>query len=157
MQVEKFYNEYSSNSIAGTSNQSFFDLQGERTSVAFYKVLKAGEYEYSFLFTNPLDSTFPSIENSVRNTPCGKWTIVKMQVLVADGIEDVLKGKTVFYKDVTFDGQEKKEVLPSEVFCSDPVTLNVSKDRYLCVKITFFGEKIPFHPENPSGIGCWKR
>ena len=52
-----------------------------------------------------------------------------------------------FHK-VTFNGETSKTVNPGEFFSTDPVTLNVSDGGYICLEITFKGEKIPYHEEN---------
>ena len=54
-----YFKHYSSNTYAGSGNQLYFDMQdGEvRTGRILYKIAVFGEYEYSILFSNIMDST----------------------------------------------------------------------------------------------------
>ena len=69
-----FFEEFVSNTTAGTSNQSLFP-GGEGVSRVFYRLLWGGTEQYSLLFSNTLDSTFADGTRSRANQLCGPWTL----------------------------------------------------------------------------------
>lgn len=139
-----YFEKYSANSLAGTGNQSWFDSDGEaHIGRIFYKVFSGGNYNYSFLFSNITDSTFNNI--TYPDTVIDDMKILKARVTVTDDCYNA--GEIEGFTDVTFSGKENLN-LPNGFFCSDPVLINAQKDSYICVELTFKGEKIPYHPES---------
>ena len=137
-------NNFVSNTLAGSSNQYFFISDGKtHKGRIFYKITQKGEYDYSFLFTNIIDSTYGDGSVSHKNLLCPSWEIVKCRVATCNAIDNSILNEE--FKTVTFNGNETKNVEENEVFVSDPVTLSPSE--YLCYEITFKGEKIPYHEE----------
>jgi len=51
-------------------------------------------------------------------------------------------------KQITFNRQKSKSVMPGEFFASDPIKLDFSDEEYLCLELTFSGKMIPFHEES---------
>ncbi|MDY3846287.1 MAG: SGNH/GDSL hydrolase family protein [Eubacteriales bacterium] len=147
MDINNYFDRYVSNTIAGTSNQSYFDSPQKKTSYAFYRVSKHGKMPYSFFFSNTVDSTYADGSISKCNDLCGNWTIYKMSVCTPRNIYDIFIGAS---KEIllTVDGKSEKTVLPGEEFCTDEVLLDVGEAEYICVKMTFSGHKIPCHIEN---------
>lgn len=156
-----FFNTYVSNTVAGGGNQHiFYPEQGKRhTGRVFYKIFGAGEYAYSLLFSNIVDSTFANGDLSHRNIVCPSWKIEKARVARCDRdlfTEDFTQAamathineQNFTFTDLTFDGKTEKTVAPGEFFCSDPVTLSFEKDEYLCLELTFSGIAIPYHHES---------
>lgn len=149
MNVEEYFSEYTSNTLAGTGNQTFFNAPTEKRTLAMYKPFAYGKFSYSFLYTNTVDSTYEDGTVSKRNDLCGVWTIKSLSVFVADGIEQATTKTNMIEKTrLTFDGEDIKTVTPGERFCTDPVFLKVKNGQYICIETVFYGEKIPCHVEN---------
>lgn len=140
----KYFEKYTSNSLAGTGNQSCFisDMENHIGRI-FYKVFSGGEYNYSFLFSNIVDSRFTEITSTNCIINC--WKITGVRAAVTDNCNNV-KGVSGFV-DVTF-GKTNDMKLPNGFFCSDPVLLTAKKDDYICIEIKFKGKKVPYHPES---------
>ena len=56
--IGSYFQNYVSNTLAGTGCQLLTDSGGVQTGIAFYRVFAGGKYGYSFLFSNTADSTF---------------------------------------------------------------------------------------------------
>ena len=146
----EYFKKYVSNTLAGSGNQNFFfnENKGETKSCTLYKLTRGGEFSYSFLFSNTVDSTFSDGSVSHKNLVIDEWTIDRMRV----GISARCDGGSFEYptdmKQVFFGGKEKKTVNPAELFCTDPVTLNAKEGEYVCVEIVFSGDMIPKHEES---------
>ncbi len=139
-----YFDTFSSNTLAGSSNQYFFTSDNRiRKGRVFYKIFKKGEYDYSFLFTNTIDSTYGDGSKSHKNLLCKEWTLLSLRVACCDSIDNAVPEDS--FKDVTFDGKKSKSVSSGEVFYSDAVCLLSSE--YICLEITFKGEMIPYHEE----------
>lgn len=160
--INTYLQRYTSNTLAGSSNQYYFEMQkGEvKTGRVFYKIFCGGEYDYSFLFSNVIDSTYADGSKSCRNFLCGEWQILGARVCVAKivapnkaSFELILSendtSDIVFSKfhTLTFGGKPQKKVKVGETFCTDGLRMAVDKDEYLCVEITFSGLQIPYHEE----------
>lgn len=138
------FDNFVSNTLAGSSNQHFFISDGKtHKGRIFYKITEKGEYEYSFLFTNIIDSTYGDGSVSHKNKLCKEWEIEEIQVACTEEIDNNIPPEN--FKTVTFNGKRNKKVGEKEIFVSDPVTLSVSE--YLCYEITFKGEMLPYHEE----------
>lgn len=148
----KYFSQYTSNTCAGSGNQTYFTMNdGEkRVGRIFYKIFASGEYNYSFLFSNIMDSTFSDGTVSHKNLICESYTIINVKVSPCKGIlptEMNIAESDFDFKSITFEGRLSKEVMPGEFFYSDPVKLNFSEGDYLCIEITFSGKMIPYHEE----------
>lgn len=166
----KYFEKYTSNTCAGSGNQLFFKMKdGEvRTGRVFYKIFAGGEYNYSILFSNIMDSTFAKGERSHKNLICDSWQIINTKIgkckeIPQDKEPEVLtmadkgdnKAADIIVsdlKDITFNGSISKEVMPGEFFSSDPIKYFFEKDEYLCLEITFSGNMIPYHEETLSPV-----
>ena len=167
-----FFNSYSSNTYAGSGNQLFFNMNENevKTGRVLYKIAVGGEYEYSLLFSNIIDSTYSDGALSHKNLICDSWKIHsarvgKCQITATDKkVEEMTFDKDVTasdFCDLTFNGQREKTVMPGEFFYSDPIKLSFNKDEYLCLEVTFSGKMIPHHEESLLPIfvkecGEWK-
>jgi len=155
----RYFEKYVSNTLAGSADQTFFTTANkdcEYTGRAFYKVFCGGRMNYSFLFSNMTDASFPKV--SEPNDPCEKWTILDMGVGVVKAPENVID-KDAFadieisdMQQVTFGGKETRVVQPGEFFTTDEVELCAEKGDFLCIEITFKGTKIPYHEESQIPI-----
>ena len=155
-----FFEQYSSNTHGATSNQALFRLtQGEvRTGRVFYRMTVGGEYHYSLLFSNIMDSTFSLAEPSHKNLICDAWTIHAARVARCGaatferdffdaGVAREINAAVTEFVPLTIDGQAVKKVAPGEFFSSDPLPLTIAAGEYLCMEITFSGCRIPCHEE----------
>lgn len=140
-------NSYYSNTLAPSSNQSWFKGDGTiQKGRIFYKIFAGGTYNYSFMFTNTVDSTYSDGSHSKCNLICDTWEILSLNVYVADGISNSLKESEK--KCVLFNGNISKTVIPGEIFYSDTIELSFKKGEYLCLEIEFKGDgKIPYMEE----------
>lgn len=146
----EYFKKYSSNTLAGSGNQFFFyhENSQQTRSCTLYKVTKGGEYSYSFLFSNTIDSTFSDGAISHKNLVIDEWTINQMLVGVCTWCDQKSFEYPTDMKQVLFGGQEQKTVHPAELFCTDPVKLNAKDGEYICVEIVFSGPMIPKHEES---------
>lgn len=175
----EYFKHYSSNTYAGSGNQLYFNMpEGKiETGRVFYKISVGGEYNYSILFSNIIDSTYSDGSVSRKNLICSGWRLHNAKIgrckkitaakeisemTVADENEerdaDIIVSDL---KDITFNGQKHKDVMPGEFFSSDPIRLDFDIDEYLCLEITFSGEMIPYHEESLLPVfikenGAWK-
>lgn len=152
----EYFKKYSSNTLAGSGNQFFFHNENKQQtrSCTLYKITNAGEYPYSFLFSNTIDSTYSNGAISHKNLVIDAWTIERMLVGVCSRCDEKSFEYPQNMKQVLFGGQKQKVVNPAELFCTDPVTLNAKNGEYICVEIVFSGNIIPNHEESiiPSFI-----
>ncbi len=144
-----FFKNYVSNTLAGSTSQSFFDDDGSaRRGRVYYKLFCGGVMEYSLLFSGTTDSTFSDGSVSVCNMPCGAWEILSLRagVVPACGMQDPADPAEM--QTLTFGGSETKSVSPGEMYHTDPFTLGAQAGEFLCLEIEFRGrERVPFHPE----------
>ena len=143
----QYFKNYVSNTLAGSSMQHFFESDNKsHTGRVFYKVFLSGEFQYSLLFSNIIDSTYDDGSISHKNLVLGSWQIESMRLGVCESINNNIPDSA--FRNVTFNGETSKTVNPGEFFSTDPVTLNVSDGGYICLETTFKGQKIPYHEEN---------
>lgn len=142
----KYFDKFVSNTLAGSSNQSFFYGDEEKVTVGrvFYKIFAGGKFNYSFLFTNIIDSTFSDGTHSHRNLICDEWEIVSASVCVTKNVSPEACGE---FTEITFDGKKSKTVMPGEFFCTDEIEISAEKNDFLCLEIAFKGKMIPYHEE----------
>lgn len=146
-----YFDKYVSNSLAGTSNQSFFINENEdeiHTGRLFYKIYCGGSYSYSFLFSNIIDSTYSDGTYSHKNLVCDSWTIVSASYCILKNYDEETVNKTNDFQRLTFDALSSKEVMPGEFFSTDDVTINAEAGDYICIEVSFKGKMIPCHPES---------
>lgn len=73
----KYFEKYNSNTYAGSGNQLYFEMNENEmhTGRIFYKISVGGEYSYSILFSNIIDSTYADGSTSHKNLICDTWSI----------------------------------------------------------------------------------
>ena len=143
-----YFENYVSNTLASSGNQLYFESDNtEQASRVFYKIFKGGKYEYSFLFSNIIDSTYADGSISKANEMCDNWDM-NAYLLVVDGKENNLKNPKIKEKFIlTFNQMKEKAVISGEIFYSDPIIVNADKNDYFCLEIHFKGAKIPYFEE----------
>lgn len=145
----KWFDTYVSNTMAGSGNQSAFLSDGKpHTSRVYYRVSAGGEYGYSLLYTNVLDSTFANGDKTNANMICGEWNILRASVGVCRTCGPQNPADPAAPVQMLFGGKPEKSVAPGEFFTTDEVRLKAEKGEYLCVEMTFCGEWMPCHPES---------
>lgn len=147
----EYFKHYKSNTLAGSGSQFFFinddELKPTRSCI-LYKVFAEGNYPYSFLFSNTIDSTFSNGAVSHKNMIVDSWVIEEMNVGVTSFCNEKTFCQPKMMRSVLFSGNERKIVNPGEVFCSDPVELSAKEGEYICLEISFSGKMIPYHEES---------
>ena len=158
----EYFKKYSSNTLAGSGNQFFFYNENEQPtrSCTLYKVTDGGEYPYSFLISNTMDSTYSDGAVSHKNLVIDAWSIDQMLVGVCSRCDETSFEYPEKMEQVLFDGKKQRTVNLAELFCTDPITLNAKAGEYICVEIVFSGKMIPNHEESiiPSFVfegGTW--
>ncbi len=144
-----YFDTYVSNSLAPSSNQSYFLDEEKCISRSFYKVYKGGKYEYSFIFSNIVYSTFADGSYSQVNLECDKWEILSLKALVVDSkTRDFISPKIVREYQLTFDGKISKEIEKAGEIYTDGIVINAEKDDYICLEMEFIGTgKMPYFEE----------
>lgn len=145
----KYFNKYKSNTLASSQNQSYFlsDNSNQKGRI-FYRVFSGGEYEYSFMFSNSVDSTYADGAHSRVNLKCKDWKINYANVYIVNKDENDLSNPKIKYETIlTFSASTEKTVISGEIFYSDPLMLKCEKDDYICLEIGFKGEQIPYFEE----------
>lgn len=145
----EYFKKYHSNTLAGSGNQHFFiNKKGVTTACMLYKLTEGGNFPYSFLFSNIIDSTYSSGKVSHKNLVLDSWEIHSLRVGITDFCDENGFKKPSDIKDVLFDGKKRKTVSPAELFCTDPVMLLAKAGEYVYLEITFSGKTIPYHHES---------
>ncbi|MBR6764765.1 MAG: SGNH/GDSL hydrolase family protein [Clostridia bacterium] len=140
----QFFKTYSSNTLAGTGNQCHFSAPNGGVGRVYYKVRRGGQSNYSFLWSNILDSTFASGAEFHKNMICDSWVVESVRAGVCASADPECQIELI---PVTFGGKLEKEVAPGEFFASNPITLSPIAGDYICLEIAFRGNAIPFHQE----------
>ncbi len=150
MNLTEFFRDFHSNTLAGSGNQSWFENGDAGAAVVgrvFYRVFAGGEYRYSLLFSDAMDSTFSDGRHSYVNQALGGWEILSARVGIAARADMEGFDEPGEWRALTFDGAPRRVVTPGECFAADPVVLRAEKDAYLCLETTVRGARIPCHPE----------
>lgn len=150
-QWQQWFDRFHSNTLAGSGNQSWFAPEDDHKMVTgrvFYRVFAGGEYRYSLLFGDAMDSTFSDGMHSWANQTLGGWTIHSARLGVVSRVDMERFEEPEYLIDLTFGGERKKQVAPGEQFVTDPVCVRAEKGQYLCLETTVSGEAIPCHPES---------
>ncbi|MBQ7225996.1 MAG: SGNH/GDSL hydrolase family protein [Clostridia bacterium] len=147
--MNNYFKKYVSNTLAGSSNQSYFMSDNtEQLGRVFYKAYAGGKYEYSFMFSNVIDSTFADGSYCKVNKVCANWTINSASVMVVKGdTADLSCCDYVSNTQLTFNKKTQKDIISGEIFFSDSVTIECEKNDYLCLEISFTGTEIPYFEE----------
>ncbi len=144
-----YFDTYVSNSLAPSSNQSYFLDSEKCISRSFYKIHVGGKFEYSFLFSNTIYSTYADGSYSQANLECDRWEILSLKALVVDcKTRDFASPKITREYQLTFDGKISKELeIGAEIF-TDGIVINAEKGDYICLEMEFQGEgKMPYFEE----------
>lgn len=151
-----YFDTYVSNSMAPSSNQSYFFSEDIITSRSFYKVKNGGKFEYSFVYSNVIYSTFADGSHSRANLKCDKWEILSLMALVVSGnTTDFASPEILKTYQLTFDGEISKEIAVEGEIYTDGIEISAEKDDYICLEMEFKGDgKIPYFEE--IFIPCYK-
>ena len=145
-----YFDTYVSNSIAPSSNQSYFIGDGKPfTTRSFYKVTVGGKYEYSFLFSNKIYSTFADGSHSWANLECDNWEILSLKAILVDGnVKDLSNPKILREFQLTFNGKISKEITKESDVFTDGIVIEADKNDYICLEMELKGDgKIPYFEE----------
>ena len=132
--------EYLSNTYIATGNNFIVASAENITYRAYFPVEEYGKLQYSFYFSNTVDSTYSKGTKAYVGMPGGNYTI--SNAVIADGgtgPEDEITNRT----PVTFGGKDSKDVTPNETYWSDPVEMDIPEGHYLVWEWTINGTDIP--------------
>ena len=148
MNVEKFYQTYSSDCWASSASQVLtrHEKPVTVTGRCWYRIAHGGE-NYALLFTNKIDSTFEDGSTSVANDIGGEWTINSMRVGLCHKNEDGSYTEPEKFHTVTFEGKETYTVSSPDPFHTDPIPLHAKAGDSVCYEITLTGACYPYHME----------
>lgn len=152
----KYFDTYSSNTCAGSGNQLPFSTRGEvYTGRIFYKIMAGGEHNYSFLFSNTIDSTFNDGSIAHNNLICDSWELLSIRAAICkkcdiSDFETPYEGNVEVgdFHAVTVSGSMSVSVMPGMFFATDPVKLNFESGDWLCLEMEYRGDMIPYHDES---------
>lgn len=148
------FEKYVSNTLASNGNQTFFEPENPKRvecGMVFIKVFKGGNFPYIFAFSGVIDSTFGDGSRSVCNYLCPPWKIHSIGYAVTDTAEPSEAEKKDFMP-LTFDGSLSKCINGEKLVFTDPKEISAEKNQYICLKITFSGERVPCHEESIVAI-----
>lgn len=136
--MKNYFKTYVSNTLASTQNQVCFESDGTRQKGRVQlKAFVPGQFEYSLLFSDTINSTYAGGEFSVANEICGDWTIHSVKIITDLSTEEGIQ--------LTFNKKVERPVKAGESFESDPVIIDVKDD--FMVEIEFSGKKMPYFEE----------
>lgn len=139
-----FFKDYVSNTYAGTCNNSMLNFAQEKTVTGkiYYKVIKSGNFDYRFFFSNNVHSTFSDGSNSKANDKGEKFEILSAYAGVAREINEYEN-----LTPLTFSGKTSKTVGEGEEYWSDEINLNINDNEYLVFQWTVKGTKMAYTPD----------
>lgn len=141
--MEEYFRKYVSNTAASTANQTYFAMaHNEETARAFIKVTVPGKFDYSLLFCNALDSTFGTAAGWASML-LPDWEICGMKAGTVPSSVRPQEAEPSNFVPLTFGGKTHKKVNAGELFYTDPASIDVGKDDYLVVEISYRGTLIP--------------
>mgnify|MGYP000344469439 CR=1 FL=1 len=104
MKLDGFFRDFHSNTLAASGNQSWFETEGAAVvGRVFYRVFAGGEYRYSLLFSDAMDSTFSDGQRSYVNQALGDWEILSARVGVTARAETEGFDEPSEWRKLTFD------------------------------------------------------
>ena len=118
---------YQSNTIAATGNNGVLTSTTATTKRfrAIFKAQEYGEFEYSLMFSNNVDSTWggsPS-PTCTPDTQAHPYRIIYAKLGTGKDVTSEMTDSV----ELTFDGNTEKSVAPGEIYWSDPVTLDLPR------------------------------
>ena len=145
--TDRFFCEFVSNSADASGNQTLFSSDGApRTGRAAFRITAGGQFDYSFLFSNTVDSTYADGSISRANDPPAPWEILSLSAFVCAGAGTICSD-TPRRIPITFGGSPRKAVQPHEMFASDPIRLRAAAGQYLVLEMTYSGYRLPYFEE----------
>lgn len=170
MTIKDFLHIYSSNTLAASGNQTlFYSDQRQYTGRIFYKIRTGGRYNYAFLYSDIIDSTFNDGTVSRAGTVCGGYTIHSLRAGICrcadfesfnrafpsdpERLIEMSPDKkdnalcVADFTDITFDGCASRVIEAGTYALTDPVSLCFENGDFLCLEITYSGTKVPYHNE----------
>ncbi len=148
----EYFKNYVSNTLAGTSNQLFFNNSSAngKTSegMMFYKATVGGEFDYSILFSNAIDSTYAQGLQGKPNMIIKDFDIVGVKIGVLKK-ENTATPESVEESITLVDVNVKKYEHTNKVtyFETEPIKLNAEANDYIVIAVEYAGSKVPCHVE----------
>lgn len=148
----EYFKNYVSNTLAGTSNQLYFENisanGGISEGMMFYKATVGGEFEYSLLFSDSVDSTYANGDSGRPNMILSDFNVIGVKLGVLEGSVDPTpqnaESKAAFVNISVIKRQYTSKVT---YFETAPVKLNAKANDYIVVIVEFTGSRVPCHVE----------
>ena len=140
------FDQYVSNTVIATGNNKCIDEADGVTYRGYFPLEAYGTFDYSFYFSNTVDSTWDDGRLGYGGQPGGAYSIAGAAVYDGGQIQpdgSALMTGEVLLAEITFDGSKSRQVAPGETFWSDPVSLTLPEDHYLIWEWTITGKEIP--------------
>lgn len=128
------FDQYVSNTVIATGNNKCIDEANGVTYRGYFPLEAYGTFDYSFYFSNTVDSTWDDGRLGYGGQPGGAYSIAGAAVYDGGQIQpdgSALMTGEVLLAEITFDGSKSRQVAPGETFWSDPVSLTLPEDHYL--------------------------
>ncbi|MEG1719866.1 MAG: SGNH/GDSL hydrolase family protein [Clostridia bacterium] len=147
MQKEISFIKYVSNTSSGTSNNYILKLDAPKTitSRIYYKVNEYGQFNYKFLFSNTVDSTFSDGAVAFSNLKGDEYEIIS--AFAGDGGEFEIDFDNTVLSPILFNNNKSKKVASGELFWSDTCKLTIPQNHYLVFEWTVIGNNLPYTPD----------
>ena len=148
----EYFKNYVSNTLAGTSNQLYFDNTSANGGISegmmFYKATVGGEFEYSLLFSDSVDSTYANGDSGRPNMILSDFNVIGVKLGVLEGSVDPTpqnaESKAAFADTAVI---KRKHTNNVTYFETAPVKLNAKANDYIVVIVEFTGSRVPCHVE----------
>ncbi len=145
--LKTFCDTYVSNTLAAGGSQNHFTPTGDGVNRGriYYRVFEGGTFDYAFLFSNTIDSTFSDGKHSYVGYVCDSWELLSLSVGIVNDCDKA--SDPAVWNQVSVQGTSSYTVKRGELFATDPIRLTAEAGQYLCVEIAFSGNDIPYHAE----------
>jgi len=146
--MDRFFQDYVSDTTAGMAAQTMFDGTGEHTLARVYVRLTHDGEELAMLFSGSMDATFGRDGSTKVGDMCDPFEIVSLRVGVCDSCSMAEATEPSAWEEVTWDGAPSSMVYGGDVVATDPIFLTTKVGDTLCIEYTFWGfGRIPCHAE----------
>lgn len=149
----EYFKNYVSNTLAGTSNQLYYDnsAAGGKASegMMLYRATVGGEFDYSILFSNTIDSTYAKGTSGTPNLKLRDFDITSVKIGVLSKKKSATP-QSVESNTTFIETKIKKYEHTNRVtyFETEPVKLSAEANDYIVIVVEYVGSKIPCHVES---------
>ena len=145
---KEYFRKYRSNTLASTSNNYMLIFEEEKiiTGRIYYKVRKSGKFNYRFLFSDLVDSTFADGRVSRANLSGDGYEILSAYAGACENLDNQWNAEDCL-TPVCFAGKTTKTAENGEVYWSDETVLDIPENHYLVFEWTVRGTRMAYTPD----------